>query len=99
MDPSSIREYGVFAGQKHAFLKDGTRFEYMEHFMDRWFGARRYRGYSIMAGLAGAYFLFSLPLLSAPLLAAAAYFYTQHKMNEWYTEGDYAGHRNLILAD
>ncbi|GEM_PF-3139652 len=97
--PSSIREYSAFAGQKHAFLKESSRFEYMQHFMDRWFSGRRERGYAFMAGIAGAYFLLSLPILSVPLFAAAAYFYTQHQMNKWYTEGDYAGHRNLILAD
>ena len=97
--PSSIREFSTLADMKFPFLKDGTRFEYMDHFMARWLSARRYRGYALMLGVAGLYFLLSLPLASMFLFAAAAYFYTQHEMNQWYTEGDYAGHRNLIMAD
>lgn len=96
---STVREYSAIADQKHSFLKDSTRFEYMEHFMGRWLSARRFRGYALMSGIAGAYLLLSLPVVSMVLFAVAAYFYTQHQMNSWYTEGDYAGHRNLIMAD
>lgn len=96
---STVREFGVISDQKYSFLQDTTRFGYMEHFMGRWLSARRFRGYALMGGLAGVYFLLSLPVVSMLFFAAAAYFYTQHKMNAWYTEGDYAGHRNLIMAD
>ena len=98
-NPSTVREYSAIADQKYSFLKDSTRFDYMEHFMGRWLSARRFRGYALMGGLAGVYFLVSLPIVSMVLFAVAAYFFTQHQMNQWYTEGDYAGHRNLIMAD
>lgn len=96
---STIREYGAMAGQKYSFLQDSTRYDYMDHFLARWLSARRFRGYAFMAGIAGAYFLLSAPIISMALFAAAAYFFTQHQMNAWYTEGEYAGHRNLIMAD
>jgi len=95
----TIREFGVFADQKFQFLQEVTRYDFIEHYVGKWFSARRYRGYALVAGLVGVYFLFSIPLISAAAFAFAAYSYNLHKMYSWYTEGDYAGHRNIILAD
>lgn len=95
----TIREYGVFGDQKFAFLKDSTRLDYMEHFIGKWLSARRSRGYAYLAAIVGLFFLFSLPIVSMAAFAFAAYQFIQHKMYAWYTEGDYADHRNLILAD
>jgi len=96
---STIREHSVFADQKHSFLANLTRLEFVEHYIGRWFKARQFRGYALLAAIVGLFFLFSIPLVSMIAFAIAAYFHVMHKLNRWYTEGEYAKHRNLVLAD
>ncbi|MFH1199541.1 MAG: hypothetical protein V1708_00580 [Candidatus Micrarchaeota archaeon] len=74
-----VQMTSVTADVKKPFLKMTTRWNYISPWVDVWKQSIRFRTFAIVSLIAGAYLLFTIPLLAIIAFASAAYYWQLYK--------------------
>ncbi len=90
-----ITSGGVLSDAKKPMLKMGTRYSYITGHLKTWKAFVRYRLYTVIALVAGLYFVFTFPLLAVPAMWVAGYTFRLQKM---YYKRSIASGRTVMLG-
>jgi len=89
-----IRSITLPAENNKPLMTQGGRWEYFEKYWPFWLEKLRFRGFAIILGAVGLFFLFVQPLLTAVAWGAAIYFYQRMKLDDLILESQ----RRLVQA-